>query len=53
VNQLDKFYDAIIARIMKEIITTNKKLSINFQDFKTLMWNTNIDKTCVIYLDEE
>jgi Ca2+-binding EF-hand superfamily protein len=50
---LNNYMESMIVRILKEVITGRKKTSINFQEFKTLMWNTNIDKTCVIYLGDE
>ena len=39
--------------MMNEIVTNKARNYIDFTDFKTLMWNTKVDKTCVIYLEEE
>jgi len=50
---IEEYIDPMITIIFKELVSNNKHGYIDFTDFKTLMWNTNVDKTCVIYLEEE
>jgi Ca2+-binding EF-hand superfamily protein len=52
-NNIEDSISNMINIIMKDIITNNKRKTIDYNDFKTLMWNTNIDRVCVIYLEEE
>jgi Ca2+-binding EF-hand superfamily protein len=50
---IESYVDPMILQIQKEIISNHSRNYIDFGDFRNLMWNTNIDKTCVIYLEAE
>jgi Ca2+-binding EF-hand superfamily protein len=52
-HSLDSYYENMISRIMKELLADYKRKHIEFEEFKAFMWSTNIDKTCVIYLEHE
>lgn len=52
-GSIESYIDPMISILMKELISNRMRHYIDFSDFRTLMWNTNIDKTCVIYLEEE
>lgn len=52
-HNIDQCKEEMVQIIMKELITNNMRSYIDYEDFKNLMWNTNIDRTCVIYLEEE
>jgi Ca2+-binding EF-hand superfamily protein len=52
-DSLDSYYEAMISRIMKELLADYRRKHIEFEEFKAFMWSTNIDKTCVIYLEHE
>jgi hypothetical protein len=52
-ESLEGYYDNMISRIMKELLADYKRQHIEFEEFKTFMWHTSIDKTCVIYLEHE
>lgn len=43
----------MIERIMKEILITSKQEYILLQDFTELMYDSNIDRTCVMDFDED
>jgi hypothetical protein len=38
---------------MKEMMINTKRNYINYREFRDLMLDTNIDRTCVIEFDEE
>lgn len=47
------YMDHMIEMIIKELVTSASRQHIDYREFRNLMWNTDIDKTCVIYLEEE
>lgn len=49
---IEKFMEPMIDIIFREIVFNSKSGYIDYREFKTLMWHTNIDKTCVMYLEE-
>jgi Ca2+-binding EF-hand superfamily protein len=50
---IEAYIDPMIAKIMKELLVNTNRTYIDNRDFRNLMWNTNIDKTCVIYLEDD
>jgi Ca2+-binding EF-hand superfamily protein len=50
---IENFMEPMIDMIFREIVFNTKRSYIDFREFNTLMWHTNIDKTCVMYLEEE
>ncbi len=42
----------MVERIMKEVLITSEQECILFRDFTDLMYDSNIDRTCVIDFDE-
>jgi hypothetical protein len=49
---IENFMEPMIDIIFREIVFSTKSGYIDYREFKTLMWHTNIDKTCVMYLEE-
>lgn len=52
-NNLEHIKQQLIDEIFGELVTFKKKPYISFEVFKELMLETNIDKTCTIYFNED
>ena len=43
--------DKIVNLMFKEIVGNDKRKFIEYEEFQKILWQTNIDKTCVIHFD--
>jgi len=43
--------DKIVTLMFKEIAGNDKRKFIEFEEFQKILWQTNIDKTCVIHFE--
>lgn len=51
-KSIERFFDPIVEHVFNELIHNRKRTYISYETFKNLMWETSIDKKCVIYLDD-
>ncbi len=49
----ENYIEPLIDIIFKEIVSSSKSNFIDYREFRSLMWHTKIDKSCMIYLEEE
>jgi hypothetical protein len=52
-NDLDDYKESMVNLLCLEMISDKKRNYIDYREFSDLMWHTDIDKTCVIYLEKE
>lgn len=53
-NDIENLIEPAIQIIFKELSTGGDNLNfIDYNEFQNIMWNTNIDKTCTIYLEDD
>lgn len=43
--------EKIINLMFKEIVGNDKRKFIEFEEFQKILWQTNLDKTCVIHFE--
>jgi hypothetical protein len=44
-------YEKIVDIIFGEIVSSNKRKYIDYEEFEKILWTTNIDQSCVIHFD--
>jgi hypothetical protein len=44
-------YEKIVDIIFQEIVRSEKRRFIDYEEFEKVLWTTNIDQSCVIHLN--